>query len=94
MKATRSAVTHRPEGPGEAAVDGLADGAAGAHLVFEPFEVHHVGVDGDADGHDDAGHPGQGQGQAAGLAQLGDDGVQEGAADGQARRTTTRPRSR
>ena len=33
------------------------------HLVFQAFEVDDVGVDGDADRHDDAGHAGQREGQ-------------------------------
>ena len=48
-KATESAVSDGAERPGEAAVDRLADGSAGADLVLEPLEIDHVGVDGDAD---------------------------------------------
>src|SRR5918992_6299464 len=55
-----------------------------ADLVLEPFEEHHVGVGRDADGHDQPGDPGQGQGEADGLAHQDHDADVEGGRDGQA----------
>ena len=75
---------HGPEGAGEAAIDGLADGPARPDLVFEALEVHHVRVHRDADRDDDARHAGEGERQALGRAQQGDDGVEQSPAYGQA----------
>ena len=54
------------------------DGLARPHLVFQPFEVHDVGVDGDADGHDESGHTREGEGQTDGLPEVRDQGVGQG----------------
>src|SRR5918993_2143489 len=67
-----------------APVDRGAQGLAVADLVFEPFEEHHIGVGRDADGHDQPGDAGQGQGEADQLAHQDDDADVEGGGDGQA----------
>src|SRR5918995_3282215 len=67
-----------------APVDRGAQGLALADLVFEPFEEHHIGVGRDADGHDQPGDAGQGQGEADQLAHQDDDADVEGGGDGQA----------
>ena len=69
------------------------DGAAGLDLVLEPLEVHDVRVDRHADRHDDAGHAGQRQGQAPGLAELAMT-VHSSAAQMPRPTITTRPRAR
>src|SRR5215217_159345 len=66
-----------------APVDRGAQGLALAYLVLEPFEEHHVGVGRDADGHDQPGDAGQGQGEADQLAHEDDDADIEGGRDGQ-----------
>ena len=48
-------VPDRRPGAGEAQVDGLTQRAAGAQLLLHALEDEHVGVDGHADGQDEAG---------------------------------------
>ena len=67
--------------PGEPALGAVAHRSAGAHLVLQSFEEHHVRVDGDADRHDEAGDSGQRQRQALRLRQERDDRVDQRARD-------------
>src|SRR5215217_5258790 len=67
-----------------APVDRGAQGLALAYLVLEPFEEHHVGVGRDADGHDQPGDAGQGQGEADQVAHDDDQADVEGGGDRQA----------
>ena len=62
---------------GEAAVHRTADRLAGLDLVLESFEEHDVGVDGDADRHDDAGGTCQRQREAVVRAEVADDRPQQ-----------------
>src|SRR5215207_3106555 len=67
-----------------APVDRGPQGPALTDLVFQPFEEHHVGVGRDADGHDQPGDAGQGQGEADQVAHDDDQADVEGGGDRQA----------
>src|SRR3546814_3864128 len=61
-----------------------ADRAAAPDLFLQVLVEHHVRVDGDTDGHDDAGDTGEGEREVAGLPHPADDRPHEPAGDGEA----------
>ena len=56
----------------------------GAHLVLESFEVDDIGVDGDTDRHDDAGHTGQREREALRAPRVGDEREEDHAGEPEA----------